>query len=107
MTHSKALLGLCLVFATLAAQAQSAGVDRSIDNRLINTCAARTDARMGSMTQRKLEQIRNYEFSLRMAAAQLVGGSSAMSSRDWQLVTAQVQEARTQLAEVCDISLPL
>ena len=77
------------------------------DQRLINTCAARTDARMESMTLRKLEQIRNYEFSLRMALAQQAAGADAMSPTDWQRVTSDVRLARARFAQVCELKLPM
>ena len=59
------------------------------------------------MTLGKLEQIRNFEFSLRMAMAQLAAGSDAMSPSEWQRATARLREARTQLAQVCGVSVPL
>ncbi len=99
-----AALLLCCVSA--AAIANDSRVDQSVDARLMNNCAARTDARMDSMTQGKLEQIRNYEFSLRIAMAQLAGGSDAMSPSEWQRATAQLRTARVQLAQVCDIAVP-
>jgi len=98
------LLILCLSFGFAA---QAADGTSSVDSRLINNCAARTDARMESMTLGKLEQIRNFEFSLRMAMAQLAAGSDAMSPSEWQRATARLREARTQLAQVCGVSVPL
>ena len=102
-----AMIRATLVFALAGAafSAQAAPVE-SVDARLISTCEARTDARMESMTLGKLEQIRNYEFSLRMAMAQLAGGSDAMSPSDWQQATSQLRQARLQLAQVCGVSVP-
>lgn len=97
-----------LVFAALAATgaAQAGMHPESVDARLISNCEARTDARMDSMTLGKLEQIRNYEFSLRMAVAQLASGSDAMSPSDWQQATSQLRNARVQLAQVCGVAVP-
>ncbi|MES2683625.1 MAG: hypothetical protein V4650_08930 [Pseudomonadota bacterium] len=72
----------------------------------MSNCAARTDARMESMTLRKLEQIRNYEFSLRMAITQFAG-SENMTAAEQQRATAQLQEARRQFAQVCEVSVPV
>lgn len=104
MAHTLAPLAALLLLAHTAQAAQPVA---SIDARLINNCAARTDARMESMTLGKLEQIRNYEFSLRMAMAQLAGGSDAMSPNEWQQATAKLREARLELAQVCGVSVPL
>ncbi|MES2885860.1 MAG: hypothetical protein V4709_13715 [Pseudomonadota bacterium] len=90
----------------LTVAAHAASPASSVDARLINNCAARTDARMESMTLGKLEQIRNYEFSLRMAMAQLAAGSGAMSPGEWQKATAKLRKARTELAQVCEVSVP-
>lgn len=89
------------------AQATSANAVSAVDSQLISNCAARTDARMESMTLGKLEQIRNYEFSLRIAMAQLAAGSNAMSPSEWQKVTAKLREARIGLAKVCEVAVPL
>lgn len=102
---TRTLVPLAAAFL-LAHTAQAAAPATSIDARLINNCAARTDARMESMTLGKLEQIRNYEFSLRMAMAQLAGGSDAMSPGEWQQATATLREARMELAQVCGVSVP-
>lgn len=99
----RALFALA-VLAAGAAQASIAA--ESVDAQLISSCEARTDARMESMTLGKLEQIRNYEFSLRMAVAQLAGGADAMSPSDWQQATSQLRTARLQLAQVCGVSVP-
>ena len=94
--------------ATLWAQAiQAATPVAAVDARLMSNCAARTDARMESMTLRKLEQIRNYEFSLRMAMTQFAAGSENMSAAEWQQATMQLHEARYQFAQVCEVSVPV
>lgn len=103
MPRALALLATATLFATAARAAPAS----SIDARLISNCAARTDARMESMTLGKLEQIRNFEFSLRMAMAQLAAGADAMSPSEWQLATAKLRKARTELAQVCGVSVPL
>lgn len=104
MPRALALLAAATLFATAAHAAAPAS---SVDARLISNCAARTDARMESMTLGKLEQIRNFEFSLRMAMAQLAAGADAMSPSEWQLATAKLRKARTELAQVCEVSVPL
>lgn len=58
---------------------------------------------MESMTLGKLEQIRNYEFSLRMAMAQLAAGEGSMSKLDWQRATADLFRARSRFAQVCGL----
>lgn len=88
-------------------QAQAASPMNVVDAQLINACAARTDARMESMTLRKLDQIRNYEFSLRMAIAQLAGGTEAFSPTELRSVTDSIAGARQRFASVCEISLPM
>lgn len=94
--------------ATLWTQAaQGSSQVAAVDARLMSHCAARTDARMESMTLRKLEQIRNYEFSLRMAITQLAAGSESMTATEWQQANVQLQEARRQFAQVCEVSLPV
>ena len=104
MTRALVLLAAA---ALLANTAQAGAPANSVDARLISNCAARTDARMESMTLAKLEQIRNYEFSLRIAMAQLAAGSNGMSPGDWQRATAKLSEARIRLAQVCEVSVPL
>lgn len=94
-------------FALFGTAAAAPNAAPTVDARLISNCAARTDARMESMTLGKLEQIRNYEFSLRMAMAQLAGGADAMSPTEWQRATAQLGQARSALAQVCGVSVPL
>ncbi len=76
------------------------------DQQLIERCAARTDARMDSMTLRKLEQLRNFEFSLRMAMSQVIGGEQSMPASDWQKARANLQRARAQLAQACEVAMP-
>lgn len=96
-----------VMLASHMAQAIGANAVSAIDAQLISNCAARTDARMDSMTLGKLEQIRNYEFSLRIAMAQLAAGSDAMSPSEWQKATAKLREARIELAKVCEVAVPL
>jgi len=86
-------------------QAEPPATD-SVDNRLMSVCAARTDARMESMTLGKLEQIRNFEFSLRMAMAQLAAGAEAMTPQEWQLANSKLSQARNDLAQVCGVMVP-
>ncbi|MDO9453273.1 MAG: hypothetical protein Q7J29_10505 [Stagnimonas sp.] len=104
MTRALALLAATLLVGHVAHAAEPASPS-SVDARLINNCAARTDARMESMTLGKLEQIRSYEFSLRMAMAQLAAGSDAMTPSEWQQATAKLRTARLELAQVCGISM--
>lgn len=105
MTRALALFAAALLLGHVARAAEPAS-SSSVDTRLINNCAARTDARMESMTLGKLEQIRNYEFSLRMAMAQLAAGSDAMTPTEWQQATAKLRIARLELAQVCGVSMP-
>lgn len=104
MTRALVFLATAILFA---ASGHAASLTGSVDAHLINNCAARTDARMESMTLGKLEQIRNFEFSLRMAMAQLAAGSDAMSPSEWQQATAKLSKARIELAQVCEVSVPL
>lgn len=104
MTRVSSLLAAVIFWGNVA---HAAAPINSVDARLMSTCAARTDARMESMTLGKLDQIRNFEFSLRMAMAQLAAGSDAMSSTEWQLATAKLREARQELALVCGVAVPL
>lgn len=103
MTRAITLFAAALLLGHVAQAAEPA---TSVDARLINNCAARTDARMESMTLGKLEQIRNYEFSLRIAMAQLAAGSDAMTPGEWQQATAKLRAARQDLAQVCGVSMP-
>lgn len=98
---------LAVMLVGYMTQATSANTVSAVDAQLISNCAARTDARMDSMTLGKLEQIRNYEFSLRIAMAQLAAGSDAMSPSEWQKATAKLREARMELAKVCGVAVPL
>ncbi len=98
-----ALLTTMMLTGTMA---QAAAPANTVDQQLMSACAARTDARMESMTLGKLDQIRNYEFSLRIAIAQLAAGSGAMTPKEWQLATAKLSSARNQLAQVCGVMVP-
>ena len=99
---------MLLTAATFWAQAAQAALPTAaVDARLMSNCAARTDARMESMTLRKLEQIRNYEFSLRMAMTQFAAGSEGMTATEWQQATVQLHEARYQFAQACEVSVPV
>jgi hypothetical protein len=83
------------------------------DEQLISRCAARTDARMDSMTLAKLEQIRNFEFALRMA---MVGAHTApepgpdpsvqQPAQEQAQAQATLARARVLYAEVCDLGAP-
>jgi hypothetical protein len=105
MMNPVTLRRFCCALAVLTGSLAQAAT--SVDAQLMNACAARTDARMESMTLRKLEQIRNYEFSLRIAMAQIAPGESAMSSDEWRLALANLRQARRQLAQVCGVSVPV
>jgi len=94
-------LSLALALPVIAQPAPA-----NLDQRLIEHCAARTDARMDMMTLGKLDQLRNFEFSLRMAMSQVAAGEQAMSAPEWQRVNANLQRSRQQLAEACEVPLP-
>lgn len=96
-----------VLMASFMSQAASANAVSAVDTQLISNCAARTDARMDSMTLGKLEQIRNYEFSLRMAIAQTAAGPEVMSASEWQKATATLSAARIKLATACEVAVPL
>ncbi len=97
--RASALLLIC-------AMAQGHAADLGPDKQLIDACAARTDARMDSMTLRKLEQLRNFEFSLRMAMTQVTGGEQSMTASDWQTARANLLRTRKQLADACEVPIP-
>lgn len=102
--QSGQLPALLILFAVLPAAAQLPQTNPY--QLLIEHCAARTDARMDTMTLGKLDQIRNFEFSLRMAMTQVAAGQQALSAVEWQQAKANLQRARRRLSEICEVPLP-
>jgi len=88
-----------------SAQAQAALTPGSLDAQLVNSCNARLDARMESMTQAELDYVRMAEFGLRMALAPFRAGPGAMSEVDRTLATADLARARRNFASVCGLQI--
>ncbi len=89
------------------AAAQHTSPMTTADAQLIDACSSRTDARMDTMTLGKLDQIRNYEFSLRMAIAQFAGGAGALTPVELLSATDSLDHARQRYALVCEIQMPM
>lgn len=77
-----------------------------LDTALIDSCSARTDARMESMTLGKLDQIRNYEFTLRLTIAQLADNGACLTSNERRRVDENLERARLRYATACEVSVP-